>query len=237
MGTGKVLRLASWLKGKRTFVLAIDQTIPHGIHPSLLGKMDRWNSGPWDALVVHAGIVKAYTEDFAGGKPFLLKLTSNSNLCPDPTRRGLIASVEQALSLGAAGVVLNLFIGSKYEAEQLDQLAKTVDICDRWGMPVVVFANPSDDRWQFDLEKVTYACRIAAEVGADVVKTDYTGSVEGFRKVVEACPVPLLVEESPLPETIQGTLDTVNGAIIAGAAGVLLGHQIGRASCRERLYI
>ena len=237
MNTGKQLRAASWMKDGRSFVLAVDQMIPRGVAAPLLGRMAPWTQGPWDALVVHPGVVRTFAEDFAGGVPFLLKLTSNSRSCGDTTRRGMIASVEQALCLGASGVALNLFIGSRYEAEHLRQLAETAELCERWGMPLMVFANPADPAKQFDAEEVAYACRIAAELGADVVKTDYTGDPEGFTQVVKACPLPVLVEESPLPETVEGTLDTIRGALEAGGAGALLGqrvwgqenpHQLGR---------
>lgn len=225
MNTGKQLRMASWLKNGRSFILAVDQMIPRGIAAPLLGGMPPWTHGPWDGLVVHPGMVKAYADDFAGGVPFLLKLTSNSRRCQDTTRRGMIASVEQGLYLGAAGVALNLFIGSRYEAEHLRQLSETAELCDRWGMPLMVFANPADSASQFSPEEVAYACRIAAELGADVVKTDYTGDPEGFAQVARACPVPLLVEESPLEDSPQGTLAMTEGALAAGGAGVLLGQR------------
>ncbi len=226
MNTGKRLRMSAWMKEGRSFILAVDQMIPRGLSAPLMGKMTPWTKGPWDGLVVHPGIVKAFEEDFCGGVPFLLKLTSNSRSCRDTTRRGMIASVEQSVYLGASGVALNLFIGSQYEVEHLRQLAETAECCDRWGMPLMVFANPADSARQFDAEEVAYACRIAAELGADVVKTDYTGDAESFCRVTQACPVPVLVEESPLPETEAGTLATLRGALEAGAAGALLGQRV-----------
>ena len=226
MNTGKRIRLSRWLFQGRSFVLAVDQMIPRGIKPQLLGEMSRWTRGPWDALVVHPGTVGIFARDFAGGVPFILKLTSNSRCCEDATRRGRVASVEQGVALGASGVAINLFIGSRYEAKQLEQLCDAAECCERWGMPLMVFANPADSKQQFDAPQLAYACRVAAELGADVVKTDYPGDAESFSQVVRACPVPLLVEESPLPENTGGTLETVRGAIAAGGAGVLLGQRV-----------
>lgn len=68
MQPGKRIRLASWFRGGRAFLLAIDQAIPRGLHPALLGNPGRWAHGPWDAAVVHTGHVKAHSEAFAGGR-------------------------------------------------------------------------------------------------------------------------------------------------------------------------
>ena len=225
---GKQLRLASWLRKGRTVLVALDQLVPRGLHPALAdpGPLLAWlAAGAVDGLVLHAGIAAQYSSRLAGGCPWLMKLTTNSALAADRTVRGTIGSVEQALALGASGVALNVFVGSPHEEDQLARLGDAVASGARWGIPVVAFMS-SPEPLQFDADAVAYACRVGAEIGADVVKTDFTGDPLTFTSVVRQCPVPVLVEESPLPMTPDGTRATARGAIAAGAAGVLFGARV-----------
>lgn len=225
---GKQLRLASWLRNERTLLVALDQLLPRGLHPALgdPGPLLAWlAAGAVDGLVLHAGIAVQYSSRLAGGCPWLMKLTTNSAMASDRTSRGAVGSVEQAVALGASGVALNVFIASPREEEQLSRLGDAVASGARWGMPIVAFMSPSE-HLQFDPEAAAYACRVGAEIGADVVKTDFTGDPGTFASVVRRCPVPVLVEESPLPMTPEGTLATARGAIAVGAAGVLFGARV-----------
>jgi fructose-bisphosphate aldolase/2-amino-3,7-dideoxy-D-threo-hept-6-ulosonate synthase len=107
----------------------------------------------------------------------------------------------------------------------LNQFSQTVEICDRLGLPLVAMINPVEI-YQFDAERLAYVCRVGAELGADLVKTDYPGSELLFKPVVDNCPVPVLVEETPHPETEEGTLKTTREVIAAGGAGVMFGSRV-----------
>lgn len=224
---GKTIRLASWLRNGRTVLVALDQVIPRGLHPAVAdpGQLLEWLAAQVDGLVLHAGLATRHASRLMGGCPWLMKLTTNSALARDRTIRGTIGTVEQALALGASGVAVNVFIASAYESEQLRRLGRTVAIGARWGMPVVAFMNPPE-HLQFDADALAYACRIGTEVGADVVKTDFTGDSRSFAEVVKQCQVPVIVEESPLPMTAEGTQETARRAIDAGGAGVLFGPRV-----------
>lgn len=230
MQIGKKVRMSKWFHGGRTFILAIDQAIPRGVYPQIRPGMSTWTNqnSPWDALVVHQGHVMAYEDLFAGEQaiPFIIKLTSNSKDCPDTTRRGMITNVERAVALGASGVAVNILVGSEFEAQQLTQLGEVVNDCERFGMPLIVLACPADKKDQSAAEKLAYASMIAAEMGADIVKTEFPGSVEGMRQIVEACICPVVIEESPYSENQEGTLLTVEHAMKAGACGVFFGSRV-----------
>ncbi len=205
----------------------MDQLIPRGLHPALAdpGPALAWLACEVDGIVLHAGIASQYADRLAGGCPWLMKLTSNSSLATDRRSRGPIGTVEQALALGASGVAVNVFVGSAQERAHFRTLGTVVAAGARWGMPVVAFMSPPGER-QFDPDALAYACRIGAELGADIVKTDFTGDSATFARVVSQCPVPVLVEESPLSLTREGSLATARGAIEAGAAGVLYGERV-----------
>ena len=230
MQIGKRARMAKWFHNGKSFIMAIDQAIPRGIYPQIKPGMKTWSdiNSPWDALVVHQGHVMANEELFTSDQtiPFIIKLTSNSKMCRDTVRRSMITNVERAVALGASGVAINLFVGSEYEAQQLTQLGEVVNDCEKYGMPLIVLANPAGKDEQHDAEKLAYACMIAGEMGADIVKTEYSGSIQGLKMAIEACMCPILVEESPHSYDEQGTLLTVTEAMQAGAAGVFLGCRV-----------
>lgn len=229
MNTGKLIRLRQILKDDRhAFIIAADVTLPRGLHPhstDALALLHRIVNCKCDALLLHSGLVKQADSILAGKKPLIIKLTTTTVPSSDKTYRILVDSVEHALSLGAVAVAMNVFIGSDYEALLLSQFAKSVEVCDRFGIPMIAMMNPMPE-YQFDVERLAYACRVGAELGADIVKTDYPGTKEGFEVVVNSCPVPVIVEESPHPYTLAGTLLTTEEAIGAGGAGVMFAERV-----------
>jgi fructose-bisphosphate aldolase/2-amino-3,7-dideoxy-D-threo-hept-6-ulosonate synthase len=237
MNPGKTIRLGAWLRGGRTFLAALDEVIPRGIEAAAaLPETLAWlGAAGVDGVVLHAGMASRYAGLLAELRlPWVLKLTSNSAWAADRTVRGEVAWLRTALALGAAGVAVNVFIGSPFEKEHLTCLGQAVEQGQTWGMPVIAFINPPADR-QFDPAALAYAARIGAEIGADVIKTDYCGDPAAFTGVIAACPVPLLVEDTPLPLTPEGTLSTARGALQAGAAGVLFGRRLWGLEDRDTL--
>jgi DhnA family fructose-bisphosphate aldolase class Ia len=229
MNTGKLIRLRQILKeDDHAFIIAADVTLPRGLNPhttDALALLKRIVDCEYDALLLHSGLVKQAESVLAGKKPFIIKLTTTTVASPDKTYRILVDSVEHALSLGAVGVAMNVFIGSEHEALLLSQFSRSIEVCDRLGIPMIAMMNPMPE-FQFDAEHLAYACRVGAELGADIVKTDYPGTKEGFELVVNSCPVPVIVEESPHPYSLTGTLLTTQEAINAGGAGVMFAERV-----------
>jgi DhnA family fructose-bisphosphate aldolase class Ia len=237
MSVGKTIRMGSWFCHGQSFLAALDEVIPHGLE----AVTDPAATLIWlaqadvDGVVLHAGIASSYAALLAELRlPWILKLTTNSRYAYDRAIRGAVGSVEAALTLGANGVAVNVFVGSNFEKEHFAFLSETVEAGFRWGMPVIAFINPPVDS-QFDPDALAYAARIGAELGADVIKTDYSGSPDSFFRVTAVCPVPVLVEDTPLPQTAEGTLQTALGARKAGGAGVLFGRRLWGAENRKEL--
>jgi fructose-bisphosphate aldolase/2-amino-3,7-dideoxy-D-threo-hept-6-ulosonate synthase len=133
--------------------------------------------------------------------------------------------------MGADAVSVHINIGSETESDQLSILGCVSDRCDFWGMPLVAMmyprgkgiANPND------VEVVAHAARAGAELGADIIKTNYTGDVETFRRVVEGCPVPVVIAGGPKTNTDMEFLQMIEGALEAGARGVAIGRNVFQA--------
>jgi fructose-bisphosphate aldolase/2-amino-3,7-dideoxy-D-threo-hept-6-ulosonate synthase len=136
-----------------------------------------------------------------------------------------VTSVRRAVTLGASAVAVNCFLGVPHDGELLAQLGRIAEECQAYGMPLIPLINPHP-RGQFDPERVAYVCRVGAELGGDIVKSDYPGTPETFALTIATCPRPVIIEESPLPTTPEGTLRTVDGVLRAGGAGVMFANRI-----------
>jgi len=100
--------------------------------------------------------------------------------------------------------------------------------CDFWGMPLIAMMYPRGKAIvnPNDVEVVSHAARAGAELGADIIKTNYTGDVDSFRRVVEGCPVPVVIAGGPKTETDMEFLQMIEGALQAGARGVAIGRNV-----------
>ncbi len=229
MDTGKAVRLASILRNDgRTFIGALDVFIPRGLLPGLrdpVATARLFVDAGADALLMHEGLVDVCLPAFAGRAALVIKLTTTSAQTEDSTRRVQVTSVRRAVALGAAAVAVNCFLTVPHDGELLAQLGRIADACAEYGVPLIPLINPHP-RDQFDADRVAYVCRVGAELGGDLVKSDYPGTPEAFALAVRTCPRPVIIEESPLPMTVEGTLQTVEGVLRAGGAGVMFANRI-----------
>jgi DhnA family fructose-bisphosphate aldolase class Ia len=143
-----------------------------------------------------------------------------------------IASVEQAIRNGADCVVPTVFFGGPQESTVLPGLGAVSDKCQEWGLPIMmeVFPIGDDDAVPYNgpytLEDMRVAVRIAAEEGADCIKTWYSGDPKSFRQIVSYAYVPVLIAGGPKAENSRQVLEMVKGAMDAGARGTTVGRKI-----------
>jgi len=158
----------------------------------------------------------------------IVHLSASTGLGKSPEKKSLVASVEEALRLGADGVSIHVNVGAETEHEMLRDLGEVAEDCMRWGIPLLAMAYPRGPniKDQFDVEVVKHAARVAAELGADIVKTNYSGSVESFREVVRGCPVPVVIAGGPRMKSDMEVLNMVRESIDAGGSGVSIGRNI-----------
>ena len=186
-----------------------------------------------DAVMTTFGVAKLYRERLIGRIPTILRLDGGPSDYREDwlayTEWSLLHSVEDALLLGADGVVVMAFVGLPVELQTYRIVAKVAGECMRANLPLMVEALPCPSERIPDpkaADAMAGAARLAFEHGADLVKTYYTGSREGFRRVTENCPVPVLIAGGPKMETFEETLQVVHDAVGAGAAGVVFGRNI-----------
>lgn len=134
----------------------------------------------------------------------------------------LTTSMEEALRLNAAAVAVSIFVGSEHERQTLKSLADLVDAGERYGMPVLAVTAVGREMTR-DARYLGMCCRIAAELGARIVKTYYC---EEFEKVVEGCPVPIVIAGGKKLERPRQVFELTHNAISRGAVGVDMGRNI-----------
>jgi fructose-bisphosphate aldolase/2-amino-3,7-dideoxy-D-threo-hept-6-ulosonate synthase len=160
----------------------------------------------------------------------IIHLSASTSLGPDPNHKVLVTEVEDAIRIGADAVSIHVNIGAEDEAEMLKDLGRVARTCDLWGMPLIAMMYPRGPKVKSEhgVEYVTRH-RVGAELGADIVKTNYTGSPDSFKEVVMGCKVPVVIAGGPKMDTEHDLLQMVYDAISVGASGVAIGRNIFQA--------
>ena len=184
--------------------------------------------GGANAIVEHKGIIRAGHRGGGRDIGLIIHLSASTALGPDPNEKTLVCTVEESLQLGADAVSVHVNLGALTEPEMLHNLGQVSHDCTKWGMPLVAMMYTRGEKIanQFDVKYVKHAARVGAELGADIVKCVYTGSVETFREVVEGCPVPVCIAGGEKMESDREILEMVAGSLEAGGKGVSIGRNV-----------
>ena len=200
MNQGKNRRLKRILqKDHKTIIVPMDHGVTIGPVQGITNMqhtIDQLIKGGVDAVLVHKGIAKTADVDDVG---LIVMLSAMSNLSPNINAKVQVCSVQEAIRLGADAVSVHVNIGAQDEDKMLSNLGSVADECDVYGMPLLAMMYPRGPKIQNEHaeEVVAHAARIGAELGADIIKTNYTGSIESFKAVVESCPVPVVIAGGP----------------------------------------
>jgi len=179
-----------------------------------------------DALFVTRGVLRSSVgADTA--TPVVLRVSGGASVIgKDLANEGITTSIEEAIRLNVAGMGLSVFVGSDYEHESLLNLADLVNEGEEYGIPVLAVTAVGKELEKRDARYLSLCCRIAAELGARMVKTYYC---EDFASVVKGCPVPVVIAGGPKLNTELDALELTYDAIRQGARGVDMGRNIWQA--------
>jgi putative autoinducer-2 (AI-2) aldolase len=176
-----------------------------------------------DAIFITRGILRSSVEPDRT-KPIILRVSGGTSVeGKDLAHEGITTSMEEAIRLNACAVGISIFVGTDYEHDSLLNLARLVDEGEKYGIPVMAVTAVGRELEKRDARYLSLSCRIAAELGARVVKTYYC---EGFEKVTKGCPVPIVIAGGPKVDTEYEVLQFVHDGIQKGAIGVNLGRNI-----------
>lgn len=176
-----------------------------------------------DALMLTRGILRTSVDPEAI-IPIVLRVSGGASITgKDLANEGITTSIEEAVRLNVSAVALSIFVGTDYEHQTLLNLACLVNEAQPYGIPVLAVTAVGKELGKRDVRFLSLSCRIAAELGASFVKTYYC---DEFEKVVESCPVPVVIAGGPKSGTELDALKMAYDAIQKGAVGVDMGRNI-----------
>lgn len=178
-----------------------------------------------DSIMLTRGVLRT-SVDPNSNIPVVLRVSGGTSVLKELSNEEITVSIEDALRLNVSAMALSIFVGSEHEKETLVSLAKLVDEGERYGIPVLAVTAVGKDMAR-DARYLSLSCRIAAELGAHLVKTYYC---EEFEKVIESCPIPVIIaggKKTPEIEALQLTFNAVQ----RGAVGVDMGRNIFQSDC------
>jgi putative autoinducer-2 (AI-2) aldolase len=211
----------------RTVMLAVD----HGyfLGPTSGLEQPRKTIAPLlayaDSLMLTRGVLRTSVAP-AVNVPVVLRVSGGTSILRELSHEGLTVAIEDAIRLNASAITMSIFVGSEGERQTLLNLAKLVDLGEKYGIPVLAVTAVGKEMTR-DARYLGLCCRIAAEIGAHFVKTYYC---DGFDEVVGATPVPLIIAGGKKTDE-RAAIELAANAMRAGAAGVDMGRNVFQSDC------
>ena len=218
----------------KTVIVPIDHGVTDGPLQGLENLKDimiQICAGGANAIVGHVGTLRIYntlTEQERGNTGFIAHLSGSTALDPiAPQSKVLVNTVENAVRMGADAVSIQVNIGDNNTSGMMEQMGRVVVDAETLGIPVLAMMYPRGPKITEpkSVEMVKFAARVGAELGADIVKTYFTGDPETMKEVVRTCPVPVVIAGGGTFST-EETLQMVSNAMSSGVAGLSMGRTI-----------
>jgi|GraSoi_2013_60cm_1033757.scaffolds.fasta_scaffold18154_2 fructose-bisphosphate aldolase, class I len=273
LSTGKRARLHRLLykygpANGTLMMLPIDQGLEHGprdFFPNPAAKDPSFQlrlakEGGFSGIVFQIGLAEKYMNDYAGQVPLVLKLNGKTEIPSDKQPISpCIATVEDAVRLGADAVGYTLYVGSPLQADDFGQFREVREDAERYGMPIIVWAYPRGEAidakgGRDSLYAVDYAARVANELGADIVKVNvpkidpekdvaapkpyntlHVSREEAVRMVVESAGRTLVLFSGGEMQGDEDVIEKARIAMVGGATGVIFGRNVWQRPYDEAL--
>ncbi|MBW9222864.1 2-amino-3,7-dideoxy-D-threo-hept-6-ulosonate synthase [Methanothermococcus sp. SCGC AD-155-K20] len=230
---GKIIRLERVFNKNsgRTVIIPMDHGVSSGPVRGLENMREAINAvadGGANAVLVHKGIVRHGHRGYGKDIGLIIHLSAGTSLSQDPNKKVIVTSVEEAIRMGADAVSIHVNVGADSDDEMYKDLGSISEVCEYWGMPLIAMMYPRGRKIENekDPEVVAHAARLGAELGADIIKTNYTGDIDSFREVVKGCPAPIIIAGGPKTNTDKEFLQMVKDAMEAGSLGVATGRNV-----------
>lgn len=213
------------------FGLTVDHSMARGMMKGLdtiQSTIDAMCAGGANAITMHKGLAERCFRNYAGITPLALKCTTFSPFQPDIDTP--VATVEEAIRLGADAISVGCIVGGDRQPEQLSNLADYCRRAKEVGMPVISHIYPRGNQIaeanRYDWENILYAARTAAELGVDLIKTNYTGDPVSFGRVVEGTPSLVAIAGGDHCSCAEELFKMTKDVLDSGAVGVTYGRFI-----------
>ncbi len=204
---------------------------------NLVASVDDVARGGANAVLMHKGMVGKGHRGFGRDIGLIVHLSASSAWAPDPNHKVIVCTVKEAVQMGADAVSIHVNMGADKEHKMLRDLGWISEQCMEYGMPLLAMMYPRGHEIKnpSDVKYVKHVARLGAELGADIVKTLYTGDKKTFIEVVEGCPVPIVIAGGPKMDSEEELLAMVEDAMECGARGISIGRNLFQAEDRVGL--
>jgi fructose-bisphosphate aldolase/2-amino-3,7-dideoxy-D-threo-hept-6-ulosonate synthase len=232
----RLTRLKNNTSGKYLFI-AMDHGVTHGIQPGLedMGKLiQQVGKGGAEAVILHKGNVKNIVygkkdnlKPFSKGLGLIMHLNGAPSIGSNPYLKIPLCSVAEAVQYGADAVSLHVSVGDEGDEDMIEFLGEISSDCLDWGMPLIAMIYPRGPNFdENDAEVVSHCVRLGVELGADIIKTNYTGDIDSFKKICESSPVPIIVAGGMKVKDLEGFYEKVSDIMMTGASGMAVGRNV-----------
>jgi len=229
---GKQIRLERIINrnSRKTVIIPMDHGVTVGPIEGLADMREAISkvvAGGANAILMHKGMVSAGHRGTGKDVGLIIHLSAGTSISPDPNAKELVCTVEEAIKLGADAVSVHINLGAETDNQMLRQLGLVSNHCSQWQIPLVamMYTRGPKIKDEYDVANVKLAARVGAELGADIVKVPYTGTVDSFKEVVQGCPVPVVIAGGPKMGSDEDIFKMVQGALEADAAGLSIGRN------------
>ena len=220
----------------KALIVPIDHGMSDGPVKGLINVGETINlvSTSANSVIMHKGLVGSSIGKMHDAG-LIVHLSAGTMIAPDPLNKVIVTTVEEAVALGADAISVHVNVGAESTPKMIEDMGQIGRDCKQFGMPLLMMMYPRGEKVtnEKDVEMVKIAARMGAELGADIVKTNYTGSIESFKEVVAGCPVPVIIAGGS-KGTDKEILQMIKDAMDAGAAGVAVGRNSFQHSSPER---
>ncbi|NOX71592.1 MAG: fructose-bisphosphate aldolase [Candidatus Micrarchaeota archaeon] len=218
----------------RFFFLALDHGLEHGpsdftettYNPEHIINLS--TKMKITGFIMQKGLAVHYSENFIKKVPLILKLNGKTNMTKTEPFSAPIASVKDAVKLGADAVGYTIYPGSEHEAKMLETAGKIESEARDYGLPLIIWSYPRGKavKKPDSFESIAYAARVALEIGADITKIHYTGNKLTFSDIIRIAGRCRVITAGgrfkPESDLLKEAKDIMN----AGAAGMAVGRNI-----------
>ncbi len=233
MQLGKSIRMERIINRdtKRCIIVPMDHGVTVGPIAGLVNArtaVDEVAEGGADAVLMHKGLIRCAHRRSGRDVGLIVHLSAGTALSPSSNSKVLVASVQEAVRIGADAVSVHVNLGDVAEGTMLADLGRVAREADDWGMPLLamVYARGPHIKNPFDPEVIAHSARLATELGADIVKVPYCGDIDSFNHVVESCCIPVVIAGGEKMDSTRDFLQMVHDCLKAGGAGLSVGRNV-----------
>ena len=215
----------------RAVIVPLDHGISMGPIEGLVdmrSTVDKVSQGGATAVVLHKGILPFSHRSFGRDIGLIMHLSASTGLSPQPNHKVIVTTVEEAIKWGADAVSIHVNLGDDHEYAMLRDFGEIACKCNEWGMPLLVMIYPrgKDIPDAYNVDMLKKCARTATELGADIIKTNYTGDIDSFKEVVRGAQAPVIIAGGPKVDSDEKLLQMVKDSMDAGGKGVSIGRNV-----------